>query len=348
MIRILRIFLGMSLVFTLSTQIWALEKVKVQLVWVKQGEFHGILNAVDKGFYADEGLEVEVLAGGPDIRTQAVVASGAAEFGTLSVGAVIAARSNEVPLVQVMQAHQDSFMAYVGKKSRGYNTIEDIKGAKFGVWFGGGEYEPQLMANLSGVGKDNVKWVAQKFSMIEFYEDKLDVASVTLHNELHVVLGAGYTRDDITIYKAADYGAAMISDGIATTERMIKEKPEIVQKFVNATLRGWQWGIYNAEEAARIVLKFNSGLEYQKQLYQVEETSKLVASRKALTEGLGYMDIADWEVSQKGLLEIKAIDGPIDLKKGFTLRFWENAPAKYKQLKNMDQVRKRMAKNLNE
>ena len=241
MYKYVKIILASTLILLLSSQIWALEKVKVQLVWVKQGEFHGILSAVDQGFYAEEGLDVEVFAGGPDIRAQAVIASGAAEFGTLSVGAVIAARSNEVPLVQVMQAHQDSFMAYVGKKSRGYNTIQDIKGATFGVWFGGGEYEPQLMANLSGVGKDNVKWVAQKFSMIEFYEDKLDVASVTLHNELHVLLGAGYTRDEITVYKASDYGAAMISDGIATTERMIKEKPEIVQKFVNATLRGWRW-----------------------------------------------------------------------------------------------------------
>jgi len=346
--KLVKMALTISLVFLLANQSWALEKVKVQLVWVKQGEFHGILNAVDKGFYAQEGLDVEVIAGGPDIKTQMVVASGAAEFGTLAPAGVIAARSNEVPLVAVMQEHQDSYLAYVGKKARGYNTIQDIKGAKFGVWFGGGEFEAQLMANLSGVGKDNVKWVAQKFSMIEFYENKLDVASVTLHNELHVVLGAGYSRDDITIYRASEYGAAMISDGIVTTERMIRERPDIVQKFVNATLRGWQWGIYNGEEAAKIVLKFNPGLEYQKQLYQVEETSKLVASRKALTEGLGYMDMKDWEVSQKGLLEINAIDGPIDLDKAFTLKFWNNSPKKYRKLENMDKIRKRWAKNLGE
>ena len=348
MLRKLKFALTFLLIPVFAYQSWALEKVKVQLVWVKQGEFHGIMNAVDRGFYRDEGLDVEVLAGGPDIRAQMVVASGAAEFATINPAGVIAARSNEVPLVAVMQEHQDSYLAYVGKKARGYNTIQDIKGAKFGVWYGGGEFEPQLMANLSGVGKDNVNWVAQKFSMIEFYEDKLDVASVTLHNELHVLLGAGYSRNDITIYKASDYGAALISDGIVTTEKMIRERPDIVQKFVNGTLRGWQWGIYNGEEAAKIVLKFNSGLEYQKQLYQVEETSKLVASRKALTEGLGYMDMKDWEVSQKGLLEVKAIDNKIDLNKAFTLKFWKNSPKKYRKLDNMDKVRKRWAKNLGE
>ena len=170
MCRIIKIVLTISLMIMLANQSWALEKVKVQLVWVKQGEFYGILNAVDKGFYEEEGLDVEVLSGGPDVRSQQVVAGGGAQFATLAPHHVIAARSNEVPLVMVMQEHQDSYLAYVGKKSRGYNTIQDIKGAKFGVWFGGGEVEPQLMISLSGVGKDNVSWVAQKFSMIEFYD----------------------------------------------------------------------------------------------------------------------------------------------------------------------------------
>ena len=111
MCRIIKIVLTISLMIMLANQSWALEKVKVQLVWVKQGEFHGILNAADKGFYAEEGLDVEVIAGGPDIKTQMVVAAGAAEFGTLAPAGVISARSNEVPLVAVMQEHQDSYLA---------------------------------------------------------------------------------------------------------------------------------------------------------------------------------------------------------------------------------------------
>ncbi|GIS74278.1 MAG: hypothetical protein CM1200mP11_4930 [Nitrosopumilaceae archaeon] len=86
-----------------------------------------------------------------------------------------------------------------------------------------------------------MKWVAQKFSMIEFYEKNLSGICNT-SNELHVVLGAGYSRDDITIYRASEFGAAMISDGIVTTEKMIRERPDIVQKFVKATLRGLGMG----------------------------------------------------------------------------------------------------------
>ena len=59
-----------------------LEKVAVQLVWVKQGEFHGIFNAIENGYYEECGLEVEPLAGGPDVRPMQVVAGGQAQFAT--------------------------------------------------------------------------------------------------------------------------------------------------------------------------------------------------------------------------------------------------------------------------
>lgn len=333
-----------------SAQATPLTKVKVQLAWVKQGEFHGIFNAIEQGFYAEEGLEVEVLAGGPDVRSVQVVASGGAEFGIGAPGVVIASRANDVPVVQIAQSFQDSFTVYIAKKERGFETIEDIAGAKFGVWYGGYEYEPQLMVEKAGVGLANINWVAQKFSMAEFYEDAIDVASATLHNELHVVLDDGYTRDELTIFRASDFGAAMVADGIYTTEQMIAERPEVVQAFVNATLRGWKWGLLNGDEAAEIVLKFNPEADLQKQVYQVEEVNKLITTRGAMENGLGYMDMADWEVSQEALLTVEVIDEPVDLAAAFDTTFWENVPAEYKTLDDVDfeTVNARIAENLGE
>jgi NitT/TauT family transport system substrate-binding protein len=327
-----------------------LTQVKVQLAWVKQGEFHGIFNAIEQGFYREAGLEVEVLAGGPDVRGVQIVASGAAEFGIGAPSVVIASRANGVPLKMVAQSFQDSFTVYIAKKARGYETIEDIKGAKFGVWFGGGEYEPQLMAEKAGVGAADVNWVAQKFSMTEFYEDQLDVASATLHNELHVVLGDGYKREDLTIFRASDFGAAMVADGIYTTEEMISSKPEIVQAFLDATMRGWKWGLQNGNEAAEIVLKFSPELDLQKQVYQVEEVNKLITSRAAQEHGLGYMDPQDWAVSQEALLALKAIDAPIDLAAAYDASFWEKIPEAYTTLADLDMaaINERIAKNLGE
>lgn len=314
----------------------ALTKVKIQLSWIKQGENHGIFNAVEEGFYKDEGLDVEVIAGGPDIRPMALVAAGEVDFAMGHPVEVIAGRSNDVPVVSVLQEFQDSMTVYVAKKANGFETIEDIKDAKFGIWYAGGEYEPQLMAELSGVGIDNVNWVAQKYSMVEFYEDKVDIASATLHNEFHVLLNAGYTLEDLTVYRPSDYGAALVNNSIYTTEKMIKEHPEIVQAFVNATIRGWKWGLQNPDKAVQNVLKHNPDLETQKQLYQVEETNKLSTARSAKEFGIGYLNYADWEVSQEALIVLGLIPEPIDLNSAFDLAFWNNCPKEYKTLDDLD------------
>lgn len=326
-----------------------LEKVAIQLSWVKQGEYHGIFNAIENGFYKEVGLDVEVLPGGPDVRPVQVVASGTAQFGIGGPSTVIASRANGVPVVLILQSQQDSPQRFIAKKSRGITKIEDVKGKNFGVWFGGGEYEPMLMVKKAGLNPDDVNWTAQKFSMIEFYEDKLDVAVVMIYNEWHVVLDAGYSPDELTVFSAADYGAAVIGDGVYTTEDMIKNKPEVVQAFVDATIRGWKWGLEHPEECANIVLKFNPELELRKQLLQCEEMNKLNISRAAAEHGLGYMDIADWEVSQAALVDVKAIEKPLDdLKAGFNLSFWEKTPEDYKSLKGLDlkAIQDRITKNL--
>lgn len=314
----------------------SLTKVTVQLSWLYQGEFHGIFNAIENGYYKDEGLDVEVIAGGPDVRPIQLVASGSIDFGVGTSSGLIASRSNDVPIVTVMQHMQDSAVVYVAKKSNGIETIEDIKGKTFGVWFTGSEYEPMLMIEQSGIGIDNVNWVSQKYSMVEFYENKMDIASAAVWNELHVVFDAGYGVDDLTIFKASDYGSSIISDCIYTTEEMIETKPEVVQAFVNATLRGWKWGIENPEAAANIVLKYNPDADYNQQLIQVEEVNKLLMARGAREFGIGYSVAEDYEVAQNALLLIEAINAPIDLAKAFNNQFLENAPQEFRSLSDID------------
>jgi NitT/TauT family transport system substrate-binding protein len=325
-----------------------LEKVIVQLNWIKQGEYHGLFNALEQGFYAEQGLDVEIQSGGPDIRPMALVAAGNAQFAVGKPSEIITGRSNDVPVVMVIQTFQDSYTVYMAKKSNGIETIEDISDKKFGVWFGGGEFEAMLMAERSGVGKDNVDWTAQKFSMVEFYEDKFDIASGTIHNEYHIVLDAGYSLDELTVFRASDYGAAMIDDGIYTTEKLITERPDLVQAFVNATIRGWKWGLENSDGAVENILKSAPDLQVRKQLIQVEEANKLTTARSAQEHGLGYLNIDDWNVSQSGLLDLEVIDNPIDLEAAFDLSFWENVPAEYKTLEDldMDAINERITVNL--
>jgi NitT/TauT family transport system substrate-binding protein len=88
-----------------STPNAAQEKIKVrmQLKWVPQAQFMGFYVAAEKGYYADEGLDVELLPGGPDIIADAQVSSGAAEFGMASFNSLISYQAQGYPLVSLAQ-----------------------------------------------------------------------------------------------------------------------------------------------------------------------------------------------------------------------------------------------------
>jgi NitT/TauT family transport system substrate-binding protein len=324
-----------------------LTKVDFGLVWVVQGEFAGYLVAKDKGFYEEEGLDVTVIPGGPDAFPPKLLASGALEIGGGPPQSVITGRAQGIRLVSVMTQNQIDGLRLVCKKKTGINEWKDLEGRKVGVWFGGGEFPLYYAVEKAGIDKDSVQWLPQKFSMVEFFEDKFDCASVQVWNELHIVYDAGYSPDDITVLNAADLGIYLPADGVLVTEKMLNEKPEIVQAFVNASLRGWKYTLEHPEEAAEITLKFAPDLDYRKQLIQVEEVNKLLISGGAEEKGMiGYQRLSDWEISQDMLLFTDQVDEPMDLEQGFTNKFWEAAPAEYKTIGDREALLKRIEENL--
>ena len=93
------------------------KKVKMQLCWLPQAEFMGYYVALDKGYYKEEGLEVEIVAGGGDIAETTAVYNGSADFGTRMVSNMIAANAGGMDLVEIAQPFEKSGMVLVYKKA---------------------------------------------------------------------------------------------------------------------------------------------------------------------------------------------------------------------------------------
>src|SRR5207244_8715396 len=104
------------------------DKVKLQLKWVPQAQFAGYFVALDKGYYKDENLDVEILPGGPDIVSEQQVVNGQADFGIDWVASFLAFRDKGLPLVDISQVYQSSGLLLISKKSTGINKAEDLKG----------------------------------------------------------------------------------------------------------------------------------------------------------------------------------------------------------------------------
>jgi NitT/TauT family transport system substrate-binding protein len=305
----------------------------IRLEWIIQGQFAGFIVAADKGYYKEAGADIELVPAGPDIKPAVVVAQGTDTFGIGHPNQVIAARANEAPLVSVLQFGQDSASVYISRKEKGITGIKDMPGHSVGLWFGGDEHEFLAMLNAGGVKPEDVTIISQGFDIIQWLNDEYDVMQVTLFNELLQVYEQGIGPDQLNVMHPRDYGVAMVSGGLFVNEKTINERPELVQAVVSATMRGWQDALNDPEGAAKIVLKYNSELELPHQINQIKAMGALICQGPTLEGKFGFTEKADYEVAQKILLDAKLIEKEIDLDRAFTNRFWEAAPAEYKQVK---------------
>jgi len=307
-------------------------KESMRLEWVIQGQFAGPLLALDKGYYKEAGVEMELLPAGPDLKPAITVAQGTDSFGIGHPNQVIAARANGAPLVTVVQFGHRSASVYVAKKSTGITSIKDMKGHSVGLWFGGDEHEFLAMLRAAGINQDDVKIINQGFDIIAWLNGDYEVMQATIYNELQQVYAQGIKKEDLVFLDPSESGVAMVNTGIFTSESVIKERPDAVQAVVNATMRGWKEALANPQAAAEIVVRYNSELKVEDQVKQIKAMGELFCSGVTLEGKFGQSVQSEWETVQKVLLDAKLIDSGIDLSQGFTNAFWDKAPAEYKSI----------------
>ena len=124
-----------ALIFTASASL--ADEVKLQLQWVTQAQFAGYYVALDKGYYSDEGLDVTILPGGPDIAPPQVLAGGGADGMLNWMPSALAARERGLPVVNIAQPFKSSGLMLTCWKDTGIKSPADFKGKTIGVWFFG-------------------------------------------------------------------------------------------------------------------------------------------------------------------------------------------------------------------
>jgi NitT/TauT family transport system substrate-binding protein len=321
----------------------ALTKVRFVLPWVVQGEAAGYLLAKDKGFYEAAGLDVEIIPGGPDVRATALVTSGSAEFAAAPSASLIGARDSGMPVVALYSQNQSDGVVLVCKASSGVKSFSDLAGRQVGVWFGANDAKVQYALESAGVDPASVELLPQKFSMVEFFEDKFDCASASVWNELHIVYDAGYAPEDIVILDNADeLGFYYTGDVGFTTEAFVEENPKVVQAFVDATLEGFRYMLDNPQEAADAAVAWAPDLDARKQLLQVEEANRLRLAGEGAGKGLGYPNVVDLETVQDIMLSVGNLDSQIDIEAMIGSSFWSNTPPEITNISTVDSILNRI------
>ena len=278
--------------------------VKLQLQWVTQAQFAGYYVALDEGFYEQEGLNVTILPGGPDIAPPQVLAGGGADVMLNWMPSALAAREKGLPVVNIAQPFKTSGLMLTCWKDTGITSAEDFRGKTIGVWFFGNEYPFLSWMSQAGIstdgGADGVTVLKQGFNVDPLLQRQADCISTMTHNEYGQVLDAGIPADELVTFKYEEQGVATLEDGIYALEQNL-EDPVFVDKmvrFVRASMKGWKWAEENPEAAAMIVLD-NDETGAQTEAAQVRmmgEVAKLTAGSN------GALDEADYQRTVDTLL----------------------------------------------
>ena len=282
----------------------AVEDVKLQLQWVTQAQFAGYYVALDKGYYSDEGLNVTILPGGPDIAPPQVLAGGGADVMLNWMPSALAARERGLPVVNIAQPFKSSGLMLSCWKDTGITSPADFKGKTIGVWFFGNEYPFLSWMSQEGIptdgGENGVTVLRQGFNVDPLLQRQADCISTMTYNEYWQVIDAGVSPDELVTFKYEEQGVATLEDGIYALEDNLKDpafKDKMI-RFVRASMKGWKYAEANPDEAAEIVLDNDeTGAQTEKhQKRMMGEIAKLTAGSN------GKLDPADYNRTVSTLL----------------------------------------------
>lgn len=280
------------------------QDVTLQLKWVTQAQFAGYYVAQAKGFYEEEGLNVTIKPGGPDIAPTQVIAGGGADVVVEWMPAALAAREKGLPLVNIAQPFKSSGMMLTCLKETGITSPADFADKTLGVWFFGNEYPflswmSQLNLKTDG-SPGGVTVLKQGFNVDPLLQKQAACISTMTYNEYWQVIDAGIAESDLVTFKYQDQGVATMEDGLYVLEENLADPAfeEKMVKFVRASMKGWKYAEENPDEAAMIVLE-NDETGAQTESHQkrmMSEVAKLTAGSN------GALDPADYERTVASLL----------------------------------------------
>jgi NitT/TauT family transport system substrate-binding protein len=259
--------------------------------------------AKDKGFYEEEGLNVTIKPGGPDVAPVQVLLGGGADVMVDWLPSALAAREQGALIVNIAQPFKSSGMQLTCLKESGVAVPADFAGKTLGVWFGGNEY-PFLnwmsKLGLSTDGGDGVTVLKQGFNVDPLLQKQAACISTMTYNEYWQVIDAGIAADDLVTFKYEDEGVSTLEDGLYVLEANLADPAfeDKMVRFVRASMKGWKYAEANPDEAAMIVLD-NDETGAQTEAHQ----KRMMGEVAKLTAGsTGALDVADYDRTVATLL----------------------------------------------
>jgi NitT/TauT family transport system substrate-binding protein len=291
-----------------------LTQLRLPMGYIPDPQYAPLYVAVDKGYFAEEGLALDF---DYSFETDGMALVGANEVPFALVGGdqVILARAQGLPVVYILEWFQKYPIAIVSRSEAGIETPQDLVGRSVGLpGFFGTSYVGYVgLLSANDIAEDQVQATDIGFTQIEsLLSDQVEAVVVFANNEPVQLANMGET---INTLQVADY-IDLVHNGVVTNEETIANNPQLVEAFTRAMLRGLNDTLANPDEAYEISKKYVEGLDDSRR-------DVLEASLDFWRAGtLGFTDGQSWQRTQDLLIEMGLLDQPVaDLENAYTNDF---------------------------
>lgn len=259
----------------------AADRVQFNMSWLPQGSMAGVVTAADKGFYRDAGIDVTLIRGFGAIRTANELDQGLFEFGYIDPLAVILNRANggHVRMIAPINGRLPAGLCFTPEREK-LSGPADLAG----LTVGGGQNSPMqalvpVWLKRNGVDPAKVKVLGLDPAVVvsSLIAGKIDAAECWKGNSLPLFRqqaeAAGFT---IGMIGYADFGFDILGSGLAASDKLIAENPDLVRRFVKATLDGYAYAGAHPDEALALITKRYPILAPDVTRAQIAETADLL------------------------------------------------------------------------
>lgn len=295
---------------------WAntnLQPITLQLRWMHQFQFAGYIMAKEKGFYQQQGLDVEIRPGGPGIASVTEVLHGQAQYGVGNMEVLSLYQQGE-PLIALATIYQHSPSILLVRQDSQIYTVKDLKGKR--VMLFAGQNDPELLGMIlsQGLKPNDIERIETSADINDLITGKTDAFNAYLTNEPFLMQEQGVR---VRIINPRNYGINFYSDVLFTTQSELNNHPARAEAFRQASLKGWYYALNHPEETIQVLV---DKYQVKKSLNHLRYESNMVREMVMpdMVE-LGYMSEVRWQqmaeqLKQLGIIsKIRSLDNFIYL-----------------------------------
>lgn len=284
---------------------------KIQTQWYPQAQFAGFYLAMEKGYYKDAGLKVELVDGGPESNPIFSLMRGELSFITAWLSSTITVFDRGAEIVLLSQIFQKSGLTLVALKESGIRTIKDLKQKTISSWGGIFEYPIQAM-NLEHDLDMEILDAGADLGKVR--KGEIDVIAVMSYNELLTIYDSGVKKTDLTLIPMSDVGYNFPEDGLYTSRSLLLNDAQACRQFSDASIRGWEAAKKDKEAALECTMAHHKRSPFQTsrslQKRMLDDVCRLIDSPDA---SLGLLQPNGFEQTKKALKRIGMIQNPVDI-----------------------------------